>query len=182
MFFLSFVLSMLIRLNLLPVLVAAATENPEAKTIKYPIDDLLVEPAEEDRLLTERPCPYRDFNVPMDCVGNLLMVWDFCSSYGRLFNLSPFSLEDFENSLCYKDSTPLLIVESYSTLFRLLLNDTGKFSMAVENKKRKSKVIHLRKYIYVTVISHLRSYICGRLINHHYFLVLVVSFLSTLTS
>lgn len=120
-----------------------ATENPEAKTIKYPIDDLLVEPAEEDRLLTERPCPYRDFNVPMDCVGNLLMVWDFCSSYGRLFNLSPFSLEDFENSLCYKDSTPLLIVESCSTLFRLLLNDTGKFSMAVENKKRKSKITQI---------------------------------------
>ncbi|KZV47595.1 hypothetical protein F511_12864 [Dorcoceras hygrometricum] len=117
-----------------------ATENPEARNIKYPIDDLLVEPAEEDRLLTERPCPCRDFNVPMDCVGNLLMVWDFCSSYGRLFNLSPFSLEDFENSLCYKDSTPLLIVESYSTLLRLLLNDAGKFSMAIENKKRKSKI------------------------------------------
>ncbi|XP_073294787.1 uncharacterized protein [Primulina huaijiensis] len=121
----------------------AATENPEAKTIKYPIDDLFVEPAEEDRLLTERPCPCRDFNVPMDCVGNLLMLWDFCGSYGRLFNLSPFSLEDFENSLCYKDSTPLLIVESYSTLLRLLLNDTGKFSMAVENKKRKSKITQI---------------------------------------
>ncbi|XP_073154929.1 uncharacterized protein [Henckelia pumila] len=120
-----------------------ATENPEAKTIKYPIDDLLVEPAEEDRLLTERPCLYRDFNVPMDCVGNLVMVWDFCSSYGRLFNLSPFSLEDFENSVCYKDSTPLLIVESYSMLLRLLLNNTGKFSMAVENKKRKSKITQI---------------------------------------
>ncbi|XP_073058027.1 uncharacterized protein [Primulina eburnea] len=120
-----------------------ATENPEAKSIKYPIDDLLVEPAEEDRLLTERPFLCRDFDLPMDCVGNLLMIWDFCSSYGRLFNLSPFSLEDFENSVCYKDSTPLLIVESYSALLRLLLNDTGKFSMAVENKKRKSKITQI---------------------------------------
>ncbi|XP_073280581.1 uncharacterized protein [Primulina huaijiensis] len=120
-----------------------ATENPEAKTIKYPIDDLLVEPAEEDRLLTERPFLCLDFDLPIYCVGNLLMIWDFCSSYGRLFNLSPFSLEDFENSVCYKDSTPLLIVESYSALLRLLLNDTGKFSMAVENKKRKSKITQI---------------------------------------
>ncbi|KAI3451649.1 hypothetical protein Pfo_008314 [Paulownia fortunei] len=118
-------------------------ENPEDQSIKYPIDDLLVQPTEEDRLLMERPFPCRDFNAPMDCVGDLLMVWDFCASFGRLLNLSPFSLEDFENSLCYKDSTPLLIVESYSTLLRLLVNDNGKFSMAIENKKRKPKITQI---------------------------------------
>ncbi|KAG8383925.1 hypothetical protein BUALT_Bualt04G0064700 [Buddleja alternifolia] len=115
----------------------------EAQSMKYPIDDLLVQPTEEDRLLMERPSPCRDFNVPMECVGDLLMVWDFCASFGRLLNLFPFSLEDFENSLCCKDSTPLLIVESCSSLLRLLMKDNAEFSMAIENKKRKPKITQL---------------------------------------
>ncbi|KAL3630260.1 hypothetical protein CASFOL_023244 [Castilleja foliolosa] len=114
--------------------------NPQDKSLKYPIDDLLVKPTEEDRLLMERPSACMDFNVPMNCVGDLLMVWDFCASFGRLLKLSPFSLEDFENSLCYKDSTPLLIVESYSTILHLLVKDNGKFAAVVENKKRKPKI------------------------------------------
>ncbi|KAL2521229.1 DDT domain-containing protein [Forsythia ovata] len=115
-------------------------EKPEAQAVKYPIDDLLVQPSEEDQYLTERPSPCRDFYVPMECVGNLLMVWDFCTSFGRLLNLSPFSLGDFENAICHKDSTPPLIVESYSALLRLLIKDNGDFYMAIENKKRKPKI------------------------------------------
>ncbi|KAL0378170.1 UNVERIFIED_CONTAM: hypothetical protein Sradi_3122500 [Sesamum radiatum] len=120
--------------------VVVVNTNPEDQSIKYPIDDLLVCPTEEDRLLTERPSPCRDFSVPMDCVGDALMVWDFCASFGRLLNLSPFSLEDFENSLCYKDATPLLIVESYSALLRVLVKDNGEFAMTIEKKKRKPKI------------------------------------------
>ncbi|CAI9758365.1 unnamed protein product [Fraxinus pennsylvanica] len=115
-------------------------EKPEAQAVKYPIDDLLVQPSEEDQYLTERPSPCRDFYVPMECVGNLLMVWDFCTSFGRLLSLSPFSLGDFENAICHKDSNPSLIVESYSALLRLLMKDNGDFSMAIENKKRKPKI------------------------------------------
>ncbi|KAL8473365.1 hypothetical protein ACS0TY_030267 [Phlomoides rotata] len=118
-------------------------EHPEDQSTKYPIDDLLVQPTAEDQLLTERPPPCRDFNIPMNCVGNLLMVWDFCASYGKLLNLSPFSLEDFENSLCYKDSVPLLIVESCSALLRLLVRDNVKFSMAIKNRKRKPKITQI---------------------------------------
>ncbi|KAK4416611.1 hypothetical protein Salat_2486600 [Sesamum alatum] len=118
-------------------------EDPEDQSIKYPIDDLLVRPTEEDRLLSERPSPCRDFSVPMDCVGDALMVWDFCASFGRLLNLSPFSLEDFENSLCYKDTTPMLLVESYSALLRLLVKDNEKFALAIEKKKRKPKITQI---------------------------------------
>ncbi|KAG6396274.1 hypothetical protein SASPL_142421 [Salvia splendens] len=118
-------------------------EHSEDQSIKYPVDDLLVQPTVEDRLLTERPSPCRDFNVPMECVGDLLMVWDFCTSFGRLLNLSPFSLEDFENSLCYKDSTPILVVESCSSLLRLLVKDNSKFAMVVENRKRRPKITQL---------------------------------------
>ncbi|KAH6812610.1 hypothetical protein C2S51_021628 [Perilla frutescens var. frutescens] len=118
-------------------------EHPEDQSSKYPVDDLLVQPSAEDRLLMERPCPCRDFNVPMECVGDLLMVWDFCTSFGRLLNLSPFCLEDFENSLGYKDSTPMLIVESCSSLLRLLVKDKGKFAKMVENRKRKPKITQI---------------------------------------
>ena len=123
--------------------VISVNEHSEDQSIKYPVDDLLVQPTVEDRLLTERPSPCRDFNVPMECVGDLLMVWDFCTSFGRLLNLSPFSLEDFENSLCYKDSTPILVVESCSSLLRLLVKDNSKFAMVVENRKRRPKVSYI---------------------------------------
>lgn len=122
----------------------SGNQHPEDQSTRYPVDDLLVQPTAEDQLLMERPLPCRDFNVPMECVGDLLMVWDFCTSFGRLLNLSPFSLEDFENSLCYKDITPMLIVEACSSLLRLLVKDNAKFSMVVENRKRRPKVNYLK--------------------------------------
>ncbi|MFS7895317.1 putative transcription factor & chromatin remodeling DDT family [Helianthus anomalus] len=108
--------------------------------IKYPIDDLLVRPAADDPVFTTRPPPTRDFKVPMECVGDLLMIWDFCCSYSRLLNLSPFSLDDFENAICHKDSNVVLIVESYSALLRLLIKDDGDYFVALQKKKRKAKI------------------------------------------
>ncbi|KAK4477747.1 hypothetical protein RD792_017008 [Penstemon davidsonii] len=118
-------------------------ESPETQSIKYPIDDLLVQPTDEDRILVERPSPCRDFDVPMNCVGKLLMVWDFCTSFGRLLNLSPFSLEDFENSICYKEIVPLLIVEASSAFLRLLVKDNRNFSMEIEDKKQRVKITQI---------------------------------------
>lgn len=108
--------------------------------IKYPIDDLLVRSAADDPVFTPRPPPIRVFNVPMDCVGDLLMVWDFCCSYSKLLNLSMFSLDDFENAICYKESNVVLIVESHSALLCLLMKDDGDYFIALQKKKRKPKV------------------------------------------
>ncbi|XAR73096.1 hypothetical protein NMG60_11006939 [Bertholletia excelsa] len=122
-------------------LVCEKKENKlKEEPIKYPIDDLLVQPAADDPIFTEPPVPLRDFMVPIDCVGDLLMVWDFCSSFSRLLHLFPFSLEDFENALCHKDSNLILISESHSALLRLLIKDNGDFAMAIEKKKRKPKI------------------------------------------
>ncbi|KAL3528188.1 hypothetical protein ACH5RR_012844 [Cinchona calisaya] len=112
----------------------------QKKQIKFPIDDLLLDLTEDDQKLTERPSPSRDFNVPMDSVGDLLMVWDFCTSFGKLLHLSPFSLEDFRCALCHKDSNVVLVVECHSALLRLLMKDNGKFSLSVQSKKRKPKI------------------------------------------
>nr|GEY48930.1 DDT domain-containing protein [Tanacetum cinerariifolium] len=108
--------------------------------IKYPIDDLKVKPAADDPVFTPRPPPTRNFNVPAECVGDALMVWDFCSSYSKLLNLSPFSLDDFENALCYKESNIVLIVESHAALLRLLIKDDGDYFIATQKKKRKLKI------------------------------------------
>ncbi|KAK9292563.1 hypothetical protein L1049_020537 [Liquidambar formosana] len=133
--------------------------------IKYPIDDLLVQPGTDDPVFTERPSPSRDFNVPMDCVGDLLMVWDFCSSYGRLLHLWPFSLEDFENAICHKDSNLILIVESHSALLRLLIKDKGEYFSAIQERKRKLKVTlinwteYLCDFLEMIDIPELRTHI-----------------------
>lgn len=113
-----------------------STEEP----IKYPIDDLLVQPDVDDPVFTTRPSPSGDFTIPMDCLGELIMVWDFCSSFGRLLRLWPFTLEDFENAICHKDSSLVLLVESHSALLRLLIKDNGEYSSFVQKKNRKLKV------------------------------------------
>ncbi|KAJ4964333.1 hypothetical protein NE237_024272 [Protea cynaroides] len=118
----------------------ARKEIENEEPIRYPIDDILVQPGADDPVFTDRPSPSRDFGVPMDCVGDLLMVWDFCSSFARMLNLWPFSLEDFENTICHKDSNLILIVESHLALFRLLIEDRGAYFMVIKKKKRKPKI------------------------------------------
>lgn len=105
-----------------------------------------MKPGPDDQLFTDRPSPSRDFNVPMNCVGDLLMVWDFCSSFSRVLNLWPFSLEDFENAICHKDSNLVLIVETHSALLRILIKDDDEYSLALQNKKRKLKVRIVLKF------------------------------------
>ncbi|KAF2292108.1 hypothetical protein GH714_011870 [Hevea brasiliensis] len=48
--------------------------QPLRDPITYPIDDLLVQPGADDPVFTDRPSPSRDFNIQMDCVGDLLMI------------------------------------------------------------------------------------------------------------
>ncbi|CAN1342756.1 Rhamnogalacturonate lyase, partial [Linum perenne] len=116
------------------------TEVKQVVPIKYPIDDLLVQPAASDPVFTERPLPSRDFKVPVDCVGDLLLVWDYCSSFGRLLHLSPFPLEDFENAICRKDYNLILIVEIHSAFLRLLLKENGDRFFSAKRRTAKSKI------------------------------------------
>ncbi|KAM3328192.1 DDT domain-containing protein DDB [Capsicum galapagoense] len=112
----------------------------KAQSIRYPIDDLLVQYTEYDKQLAERPPPCREFDVPMECVGNYLMVWDFCTSFGRLLNLSPFSFEDFGRAVCHKGSNLVLITECHSALLRFLLKDNSEYFVAVQKKRPKLKI------------------------------------------
>jgi hypothetical protein len=112
----------------------------EELPIKYPTDDLLVKPEANDPARSKRPPLSTDFKVPIESVADLLMVWDFCLSFGRLLCLSPFSLSDLENAICYKESNLVLIVELHVALFHLLIKDEGAYFSFLQNKKRKQKV------------------------------------------
>jgi len=108
--------------------------------IKYPIDDLLVRPDGDDPALFKRPPLATDFRVPRCSVGDLLMVWDFCLSFGRVLNLSPFMLADMENAICHKESN-VLVVEIHASMFHMLIKDKGDYFTVLQNKKRKLKVL-----------------------------------------
>ncbi|KAG2300763.1 hypothetical protein Bca52824_037235 [Brassica carinata] len=112
----------------------------EEPPINYPIEDSLLPLEPDDANITQRPSPSRDFSVPMDCVGDLLMVWDFCSSFGRQLHLWRFSLEDFENALCHKESNLVLIMEVHACLFRFLINEGDDTFKALKRRSRKSKI------------------------------------------
>uniref|UniRef100_J3LY46 DDT domain-containing protein n=1 Tax=Oryza brachyantha TaxID=4533 RepID=J3LY46_ORYBR len=105
-----------------------------------PIDDLLLKPTADDPNLSKKHPLSTDFRVPVDYVGDLLMVWDFCMSYGRILCLSPFSLSDMENAICHKESNLALLVEIHAALFNLLIKDRGGYFTFLQNKRRKSKV------------------------------------------
>lgn len=99
-----------------------------------------MKPSPDDPVFADRPSPSRDFNVPLYSIGDLLMVWDFFTSFGKVLRLWPYSLEDFENAICHKDSNVVLLVESHAVLFRVLIKDDGEYSSAVQKRRRKSKV------------------------------------------
>ncbi|XP_066345772.1 uncharacterized protein [Miscanthus floridulus] len=117
--------------------------------VKYPIDDLLVKPAADDPILSNRPPLSKDFRVPLDSVGDLLMVWDFCLSFGRLLCLSPFSLSDLENAICTKESNLVLVVEIHSALLRLLIKYEGEYFTILQKKKKILKVTFVKCSMYL---------------------------------
>ncbi|KAK7358754.1 hypothetical protein VNO77_00692 [Canavalia gladiata] len=138
--------------------------NVKDEPIKYPIDDLLVKPSPDDPVFTDRPSPSREFSVPICCVGDLLMVWDFCTSFGKLLHLWPYALEDFENAICHRDSNVVLLVESHAALFRVLIKDDDEYSSAVKKRKLKSKITminwteYLCDFLEMINIPELRHY------------------------
>eukprot|EP00250_Pteridium_aquilinum_P010427 c1937_g1_i1 orf=457-2190(+) len=108
--------------------------------IKYPIEDTLVEPSPDDPPLRERPVLSSDFALPSHCIGPLLMIWNFCSLFGKVIRLSPFSLEEFERALECRETDPILLREAHHALIKLILDDSAINESFQEKRKRKYKV------------------------------------------
>ncbi|KAG0569549.1 hypothetical protein KC19_6G098800 [Ceratodon purpureus] len=108
--------------------------------IRYPIEDTQVKPSASDPPLSERPVPATDFVVPAECTGDMLMVWDFCCLFGKALLLSPFSLEDFEKSLDYREGEAPLLLEMTHSLLRAALTDPVLRDEFQHKRKKKFEV------------------------------------------
>lgn len=107
--------------------------------IVYPIEDLLVKPTVDDPKFSARPVPSVNFLIPIDEVGNLLMVWDFLSCFGKNLRLSPFSLSNFEEAVSYNGESNL-IVEAHVALLTLLIKENDEFNSFVQQREKEEKI------------------------------------------
>jgi len=107
---------------------------------RYPIEDSHVKLSSEDPQLNDRPVPSTDFLLPMACVGDLLMVWDFCSLFSEALLLSPFTLEELEKSLDYKEGEAPLLLEINFALLCIALTDPILRDEFCHRRKRCSEV------------------------------------------
>ncbi|WWC86969.1 uncharacterized protein L201_001850 [Kwoniella dendrophila CBS 6074] len=104
-------------------------ERKKKKTLKYPAEDLLVEWSEEKDgsagRIQVRPVPNK--TLPFgDQFEKLLMTWSFLNVTGKPLGLSPFTLDDYENSLYHNDpyNNPApLMAEIHSVLLNALAAD-----------------------------------------------------------
>ncbi|KAG9069324.1 hypothetical protein KI688_010224 [Linnemannia hyalina] len=96
--------------------------------IKYPIEDLELDAGsikqDEDRLLA-RPLPVKDRSVPQDSFEALVMSWQFMNSFSTPLKLSPFGMNDFEDSLAHTDieHPSVMVAEYHSTLMNAIIQD-----------------------------------------------------------
>ncbi|CAK9217867.1 unnamed protein product [Sphagnum troendelagicum] len=107
---------------------------------RYPIEDSHVKLSSEDPQLNDRPVPSTDFLLPMACVGDLLMVWDFCSLFSKALLLSPFTLEELEKSLDYKEGEAPLLLEINFALLCIALTDPILQDEFFHRRKRHSEI------------------------------------------
>ena len=116
--------------------------GPVAKVvpIKYPIEDSLVQSSPDDPLLPNKPVPLSDFPLPMDCTGRLLMVWNFCTLFGKVIRLSPFPLDELAKALDCKDKDHILLKEAHHALIKLILSDPAINEDVQEIRNPKAKV------------------------------------------
>lgn len=129
-------------ISVLELAVVSPSNAPsKAAKLSYPIEDTLLKQSPEDSAFPERPVPSQDFALPLECIGILLMVWDFCVSFAKNLDLSPFSLEEFEKALDYREGDAPLLAETHFALLRTAFTDPGlREEMTKVKRKRKSEV------------------------------------------
>ncbi|OCF37381.1 hypothetical protein I316_00502 [Kwoniella heveanensis BCC8398] len=104
-------------------------EKKKKKTLKYPAEDLLVEWSEEKDgaagRIEIRPTPNKTLPFA-DEFEKFLMAWSFLNVMGKPLGLSPFTLDDFEQSLYHNDpyTNPApLMIEIHAALLNCLVAD-----------------------------------------------------------
>ncbi|WWC59314.1 uncharacterized protein I303_101865 [Kwoniella dejecticola CBS 10117] len=109
-------------------------ERRKKKALKYPAEDLLVEWSDEKDVaagrIQVRPAPNK--TLPFgDQFEKLLTTWSFLNVMGKPLGLSPFTLDEFEQSLYHADPTTLL-TEIHAVLLNALSADLAAGHEAVK--------------------------------------------------
>ncbi|EST08685.1 DDT domain protein [Kalmanozyma brasiliensis GHG001] len=119
---------------------AREEERLRKKNIKYPIEDLELDPITKRELMfkmvgelerrKERPLPARGdlaLTMPKELFETFLGTYFFLISKGKPLLLSPFTMDDYEQALQHRFSDPTctLINEIHRTLINLIVRDGG---------------------------------------------------------
>ncbi|KAJ9475362.1 Imitation switch two complex protein 1 [Pseudozyma hubeiensis] len=119
---------------------AKEEERLRKKNLKYPIEDLELDPITKRELMfkmpnelerrKERPLPARGEHalpVPKELFEAFLGTYFFLISKGKPLLLSPFTMDDYEQALRHSLSDPscTLINEIHRTLINLIVRDGG---------------------------------------------------------
>ena len=101
-------------------------------------DECNVPKAQNSGLIVPRPDIESFPGIPTHCIPDLLMVWDFLSTFGRTLSLQPIELDDFAAALSFPPSTqptqvqsqlrpqlhiPVYLSECHIALLRMLVKD-----------------------------------------------------------
>lgn len=120
---------------------AKEEERLRKKNLKYPIEDLELDPITKRELMAkipneplarrkERPIPGRGEHalpVPAKLFEQFITTYYFLISHGKPLLLSPFTMDDYEHALQHKFSDPActLINEIHRTMINLIVRDGG---------------------------------------------------------
>ncbi|ODN82220.1 hypothetical protein L202_02506 [Cryptococcus amylolentus CBS 6039] len=97
-------------------------ERKKKKNFKFPNEDYLVDLWEEKEPRL-RPVPNKDLPFA-DQFEKFLTSWSFLNVMGTPLNLSPFTIDEFENALNQTDGpAPTLLAEIHACLLNLLVKD-----------------------------------------------------------
>ena len=117
------------------------------KESRYPVEDSILQEEEESKHSgnaakvspetcagARRPDVLGFPTVPQHCIPDLLMAWDFMSTFSRVVAVNPIGLDDFVQALTYQppgklaetdafSNPPVYIAEAHIGLLKLLISD-----------------------------------------------------------
>ncbi|KAI3638075.1 hypothetical protein MIR68_003686 [Amoeboaphelidium protococcarum] len=137
---------------------------------KYPVEDselpLYQKPSQHPEMQTSAvPVPNKHFRVDSEYVADVLYIWNFLFVYAKPLQLSPFTLDDFEQSLLFSSTLklkqqhdavtrssssqiPPILVAAFVTLLRFAARHSAQVHAKLEKLSKqlpKHKIVSMQK-------------------------------------
>ncbi|KAI3636930.1 hypothetical protein MIR68_005197 [Amoeboaphelidium protococcarum] len=137
---------------------------------KYPVEDselpLYQKPSQHPEMQTSAvPIPHKHFRVDSEYVADVLYIWNFLFVYAKPLQLSPFTFDDFEQSLLFSSTLqlqqqhdavtrssssqiPPILVAAFVTLLRFAARHSAQVHAKLEKLSKqlpKHKIVSMQK-------------------------------------